>query len=404
MRTLTSFCLLALLPAACNVYDESLLGRPPGGSLGGSAAGSGMGGTTSKGGAAGSLDGSGGASGSAGAGSTGGAQGEGGIAGAGGNGGNAGASGGGGGGGSAGSSGSVGSGGSGGSAGTGGAGTGGAGTGGAGTGGAGPVDAAVDVVGPRDVGPDIAPIIDASADTRPDVQDAAPEVFIDPDAPPCAGTALNLVGPAQFAQLNRPIQDDFTMEAWIKTTTPMTGMFYWEGRGLFFADVGGGNNDFAVSILNDKLAFGVGNPPNADLQITGTSTVTTGQWVHVAVTRTRSTGALQLLVNGTVEAELASSMQVNSLTASSLLTMGRNTNSGANFVGLIDEIRLWSVVRSAADIALTMHQGLVGNETGLVGYWKFDDVGTAHDSSPNNLPTTLSGAPTWSSSNALCAF
>jgi hypothetical protein len=369
------------------VYDESLLGRPPGGSFGGASAAGGAGGASSSGGAAGNLGGNSGASGSAGGGSTGGAQGQGGIAGTGGNDGSAGAPGGGGADGSAGAAGSIGSGGT------------------VGSGGARPLDASGDVTPPRDAAPDTAPIGDASADARPDVQDAAPEVFIDPDAPPCAGTALNLNGGAQSAALNRPIQDDFTIEAWIKTTSSITGTFTWEGLGLVFADVGGGNNDFAVSILNDKVAFGVGNPPTDDLMITSTSVVTTGQWVHVAATRTRATGALQVLVNGVLEQELGSSPQVASLTASALLTIGRNTSSGAGFVGLIDEVRLWNVVRTAAEIASTMHQSLLGSETGLVSYWKFDDVGgaTARDSSTRNVPATLSGAVTWLPSNALCA-
>lgn len=126
---------------------------------------------------------------------------------------------------------------------------------------------------------------------------------------------------------------------------------------------------------------------------------------HVAVTRTRATGALQILVMGSVEAELASSTQVSPLTASQLFTMGANPGDGVYFIGLIDELRVWNVVRTAADIASTMHQSLVGNEVGLVGYWKFDDVGgtTAKDSSISNSPATLAGTPAWAPSNALCS-
>jgi hypothetical protein len=172
--------------------------------------------------------------------------------------------------------------------------------------------------------------------------------------------------------------------------------------------VSGGNNDFGTSILNDRWTFGVGNPPNSDLMIQSTSVVTTNQWVHVAVTRTRGSGALQLLVNGVVEASLATTTQTSSLTAATNMTIGANTVDSHYFVGSLDEVRVWNVARTAAQIAATMRQRLNGNEAGLVGYWRFDDVGgtTALDSSPSNAVTTFFGtpsAPAWVSSDSLCA-
>src|SRR4029077_18000384 len=98
----------------------------------------------------------------------------------------------------------------------------------------------------------------------------------------------------------------------------------------------------------------------------------------------------------------------SSLTAAANMTIGANTVDGHYFVGLIDEVRVWNIARSAAQIAATMRQRLAGNETGLVGYWRFDDVGgtTALDSSPRNAVTTFSGTPSspaWVPSDALCA-
>ena len=43
------------------------------------------------------------------------------------------------------------------------------------------------------------------------------------------------------------------------------------------------------------------------------------------------------------------------------------------FNGLVDEVRLWNVVRTPAEIAADWNQALVGNEPGLVGYYKFDE-------------------------------
>lgn len=220
----------------------------------------------------------------------------------------------------------------------------------------------------------------------------------------CAGAALDLDGET-YASVIRPVQDDFTLEAWIKTTSSLSGTAPWDGRGLFHADVRFNKDDFAVSILNDRLVFAVGNPPDPDLEIRSTTKVTSGNWVHVAVTRTRSTGALQLLIDGVVEDSLASSSQTASLTAATNLTLGANPVDNTFFIGLLDEVRAWNLVRTPDQIASTMHSRLVGDETGLVGYWRFDDTNgtTALDSSRSQGVTTLVGTPSWSASDALCA-
>ncbi len=238
-----------------------------------------------------------------------------------------------------------------------------------------------------------------------DVNDAA----VTDDAPPsddapgdapivnCAGHALQLDGTG-YLQANRIVQDDFTLEAWIKTTTSLTGSNFYEGNGLIYADVGGVANDFGSSILNDRVAFGVGNP---DTTVISFSTVTTGQWVHVAATRTKSTGQIEILVNGELEGSMTVA-QTSSLSAQSILSFGANTIDGRYFTGVIDEIRLFSVVRTAAEIASTMHKPLDGTEPGLVTYYRLDesDGTSAADGSPSKNDATLAGGGTWIVSDA----
>ncbi len=88
----------------------------------------------------------------------------------------------------------------------------------------------------------------------------------------CAGRGLQLDGTG-YLQTNRLVQDDFTLEAWIQTTASLTGSNFFEGNGLIYADLPDVANDFGLSILNDRLAFGVGNP---DTTILSFSAVTTG--------------------------------------------------------------------------------------------------------------------------------
>lgn len=95
------------------------------------------------------------------------------------------------------------------------------------------------------------------------------------------------------------------------------------------------------------------------------------QWVHIAMTWDGTT--LRTYVNGV--ARLATMAAGKMLaTTTSPLTMGCNPPYFGCFNGLFDELRVWNVARSADDITASYDKALVGNETGLVGYWKFNDA------------------------------
>jgi hypothetical protein len=62
------------------------------------------------------------------------------------------------------------------------------------------------------------------------------------------------------------------------------------------------------------------------------------------------------------------------------------------FTGELDEIRVWTVVRSPADIQADMNHSAPGPAAGLVAYWTFDDggsVGRALDASGSGNDVTL---------------
>jgi len=56
----------------------------------------------------------------------------------------------------------------------------------------------------------------------------------------------------------------------------------------------------------------------------------------------------------------------------------------------MDEVRIWDIARTQVEIQQTMNTKLVGNESGLLGYWNFDD-GTTDDLTSNNNDGTIMG-------------
>jgi hypothetical protein len=81
---------------------------------------------------------------------------------------------------------------------------------------------------------------------------------------------------------------------------------------------------------------------------------------------------------------------------------GRNSGGTDSFAGMLDEVRIWNVARTAGDIQAAMNTPLTGTEAGLVGYWQLDEgLGlTAADSTANGNDGALINGPTWASAVA----
>lgn len=197
---------------------------------------------------------------------------------------------------------------------------------------------------------------------------------------------------ASFATAPRPVQDDFTIEAWLSTSSSPQGGSFSEGSALVFADVEKIQaNDFAAAILNDKFLFSVGMP---DTPAVSTTSITSGKWLHVAATRNHTTGILMVFVNGVLEGSAVGSTQP--LADEPSIQIGGRP--GRNFYsGSLSDVRIWSLVRSQAEILANMRHRLSGGEPGLVGYYRLDEQGglVAHDSAAEHHDATLTGAPFW---------
>jgi hypothetical protein len=95
------------------------------------------------------------------------------------------------------------------------------------------------------------------------------------------------------------ISDDFTWCAWINTTLAGYGLNHYNLMYIVSTETGDLNNDFGFGIdVNGNLAYGDGKIGGSDITIRSTTSVNTGVWTFVAVTRKKSTGAVVLYING----------------------------------------------------------------------------------------------------------
>jgi hypothetical protein len=88
-------------------------------------------------------------------------------------------------------------------------------------------------------------------------------------------------------------------------------------------------------------------------------------------------GMLQVYKNGMEVGVIPSgtTMQPNTGAHPVLHLGGIINNSSRNwsYEGQIDEVQMWSVPRSAADIQATLYSPLTGNESGLGAYYRMSD-------------------------------
>jgi len=157
------------------------------------------------------------------------------------------------------------------------------------------------------------------------------------------------------------------------------------------------DNGYVMGIQLGQNYSEIWNPALNTIQ--AGSTPLDSAWVHFATTF-GSGGQMLCYVNGEQVGGLP--LTGNAIASSSNpFIIGIAPWDLTNFqcFGQIDEVRLWSVVRTQDDIKSTMHKQLLGTEPGLVAYYDFNQStgGNLPDLSGNgNTGTINSGAAYWS--------
>ena len=200
-----------------------------------------------------------------------------------------------------------------------------------------------------------------------------------------AESALEFDGQDDYIDCGNILTDSYSKEAWIKlASNPGTN------------NIVSGQSKHAFSIPTGNLK--AGHNGNWDY-VADPNTSQVDVWIHVAVTYDSVNQDLHLYKDGTL---VDSESGVSSFETSDRKVYIGRFGSGDYFKGRIDEVRLWNRPRSADEIKQDMHRRLVGNEPGLVGYWRFDEgSGTSvRDQTDNANHGTIHGDPTWVQSDA----
>ena len=100
----------------------------------------------------------------------------------------------------------------------------------------------------------------------------------------------------------------------------------------------------------------------------------TGEWHHLAATYNGTHRILYLDGQEIVRDQPGSHLVPNA----DNLTIGK-TFDQEFFDGKIDEVRIWNVARSQAEIVIFMNEELRGSESGLVGYYRFNEGSVGED-------------------------
>ncbi len=230
--------------------------------------------------------------------------------------------------------------------------------------------------------------------------------------------ALNFDGVDDYVETNANVgnfatNQDFTVSCWIKPDPIQTIQF---GNNPSENDIiskwawpsPGANNNypFVIRYLNqtrtpttEKGKILVGQWDGAIFQIIISNTaVDDGKWHHVAFVKTGT--ILKLYIDGIQEGGNITDNATNTTTNSTPLQFGRRGNNESYFKGEIDEVRIWTVGKTATDIA-NERFCKTPNTTNLQAAYNFSN-GVPHDNNP--LITQVQDASTLLSHGTLNNF
>jgi len=197
---------------------------------------------------------------------------------------------------------------------------------------------------------------------------------------------------------------EFTVSFWVKpdSNSNLTGT----GR----QSLVGQNDAFEIFLEGNDLVFW--NPrSNGDVDLD--ANLVAGEWTHLTITGNIADGLIRVVKNGDISNAISRSISSGSTFGASTdkFTIGGYVPTPISggvitaFDGQIDEVSIWSKVLWDETIASITQTKFDGSETGLIGYWSFDEgTGTLASNSrvggaaSSDLSFASGAAPVWQGS------
>ncbi|GAB5518161.1 MAG: hypothetical protein RhofKO_04120 [Rhodothermales bacterium] len=200
------------------------------------------------------------------------------------------------------------------------------------------------------------------------------------------GQALALDGDGDYTTYALPeaFIHTLTMEAWVRFNSfPAGGATVIAAKNVFGnrAVLRTGGTGFA----NNQVRFG---EVQGTFEVAGPA-LEAGRWYHLAGTFDNRTK--RLYVDGVL---VGTNTDGNSGLQTGPYELGR-LDDASYLNGQVDEVRIWSIARTQAEIHAAMYQSISQPPSTLTHYWTFDEAsGVAHDLGASSTDATLVGNAT----------
>ncbi len=187
----------------------------------------------------------------------------------------------------------------------------------------------------------------------------------------------------------------FTISGWLNPHQLTSKASTYGTRNVFFArssDRYSDNFEFGISELGNLDVY-IDEKVDNVLKTFGNGELTIGQWHFFAIAFHQ--GQLTIYLD---EHEYAGSLRGASLNkATSSITLGATLHNNIYFTGQIANISVWNYACSQAEIQKQRYEPLVGNEEGLVTYWRLNEgeETMVRDQTANGYDGKLRGNPRW---------
>ena len=204
------------------------------------------------------------------------------------------------------------------------------------------------------------------------------------------------LGSSQYASradtASLSIVGDLTLECWVK---PESGgslqnlIAKWDATGNL-------RSFRLMRVSATNLQFQASADGISGATASSNTNVGNSSWVHVAVTYNAAAGTCAFYLNGVADGT-GSGLNTSIHDNASRFAIGTSDAGGTPtefYDGLIDEVRVWNTIRTAAQILANFRVELAGSESGLVAYYRLNNAYTDLTANANDL--TAAGSPVFS--------